>query len=139
MFNFYRIAAASLLSAMIVACGPLPAAKGCAFGSVTRLYLGRDTPAGALTEGQWEQFVAETVTPRFPDGFTVLDAQGLWRAADGSVRKEATRVIEVVHSDDPRTRARVRSVAVDYQHRFAQQSVLVSTSPTYQCMDFSGA
>jgi hypothetical protein len=79
------------------------------------------------------------VTPRFPDGFTVLDAQGQWRAADGSVRKEATRVIEVVHSDDPRTRARVRSVAVDYQHRFAQQSVLVSTSPTYQCMDFSGA
>jgi hypothetical protein len=139
MFSFYKITAASLLSAMIVACGPLPAAKGCEFGSVTRLYLGRDTPAGVLTEGQWEQFVAETVTPRFPEGFTVLDAHGQWRAADGSVHKEPTRVLEVVHSDNPRARARVRAVAVDYQQRFAQQSVLVSTSPTYQCMNFSGA
>lgn len=56
----------------------------CSEGAVSRLYFGQTTPVGALTELQWRAFVAESVTLRFPAGFTELQAQGHWR--DGPVQ-----------------------------------------------------
>lgn len=33
----------------------------------------------SLREDEWETFLDTFVTPRFPDGFTVLNALGQWR------------------------------------------------------------
>lgn len=43
----------------------------------TELYFGRNIPTGGIvSESDWQKFVDEAVTPRFPGGMTVLDADG---------------------------------------------------------------
>jgi uncharacterized protein DUF3574 len=32
-----------------------------------------------LTDAEWAEFAAQTITPNFPDGFTVFDGEGQWR------------------------------------------------------------
>ena len=41
------------------------------------LYFGLAKGDGSLvSEAEWDAFLADTVTPRFPDGLTVYDARG---------------------------------------------------------------
>jgi starvation-inducible outer membrane lipoprotein len=41
------------------------------------LYFGRNIPTGGeVSDAQWRQFLDEVVTPRFPDGLSVLDVHG---------------------------------------------------------------
>ncbi|MBV9833354.1 MAG: DUF3574 domain-containing protein, partial [Alphaproteobacteria bacterium] len=44
------------------------------------LYFGRNIPGGGeVSDAQWRQFLDEVVTPRFPDGLSVLDVYGQWK------------------------------------------------------------
>ena len=126
-------AVSALLALTLAACGPYAPIQQCANGSVTRLYMGQATPSGHVTDAEWQQFITETVTPRFPEGFTVLNAHGQWRGPDGGIRQEETRVLEIVHDDDPQSQAQVRALAHAYKRRFSQESVLLTQSPSYQC------
>ena len=46
------------------------------------LFMGRSGDAGEVVDdAAWDAFLGETVTPRFPDGLTVLDAHGQWRGS----------------------------------------------------------
>jgi Protein of unknown function (DUF3574) len=105
----------------------------CNDGIVSRLYFGQATPKGVVTEAQWRAFVADSVTPRFPDGFTELRAQGHWRSDRGTVIGEDTRIVEIAHDHAALSRERVRAVAAEYKSRFAQQSVLVAQFLSFQC------
>jgi hypothetical protein len=90
----------------------------------TRLFCGLTTPdGGVVSDDAWRAFVAEVVTPRFPDGLTVLDAHGQYRAADG-IHREETRVLLVVHRDDARAEAAIVEIVAEYRRRFRQDSVL---------------
>jgi hypothetical protein len=126
-------ASAALIALTLTACGPLAPIQQCGNGSVTRLYLGQATPSGTVTDAEWQQFITETVTPRFPEGFTVLNAQGQWRSRDGGIHREDTRVLEIVHRDDPASQAQLRALAHAYKRRFSQESVLLTQLPSYQC------
>jgi hypothetical protein len=108
-------------------------ADACFDGAVSRLYLGQATPVGVVTDAQWRAFVADSVTPRFPAGFTELRASGHWRDDRGSPIEEGTRIVEIAHDRSALARERVRAVAVDYKRRFAQQSVLVTRFESFQC------
>jgi hypothetical protein len=105
----------------------------CSEGAVSRLYFGQTTPVGAVTELQWRAFVAESVTLRFPAGFTELQAQGHWRDGRGTTIEEGTRIVEIIHDGEPLSRERIREVAADYEHRFAQQSVLITQAQSFHC------
>ena len=105
----------------------------CSEGLVSRLYMGQTTPAGDVTQMQWRAFVAESVTPRFPGGFTELQAHGHWRDDRGVITEEGTRIVEIVHDGEPLSRERVREIAAAYKHRFAQQSVLITQAPSFRC------
>jgi Protein of unknown function (DUF3574) len=131
-----RVAALSftcVLVSLLGACTPDDSVEPCFAGQISRVYLGQSTPNGTVTDAQWQQFITESVTPRFPRGFTVLAAEGQWRGANGEMQHEATRVLEIAHDHNPYTRARVHDLANDYKRQFAQQSVLVTQVPSYQC------
>lgn len=113
---------------------PRETATTCADGMVSRLYFGQSTPTGVVTDAQWRAFIVESVTPRFPSGFTELQAHGRWRDSRGAVIDEATRILEIAHDDAPLARASVRVVAADYKSQFAQQSVLITQFASYQCL-----
>ena len=51
----------------------------------TTLYFGLTHRAGRVSESQWQAFLREEVTPRFPDGLTVWQTDGQWRKSDGRI------------------------------------------------------
>jgi hypothetical protein len=126
-----RAAVSLALAAVLGACAPsldAPPPHACAVGAprvVAQLFFGRNAKDRApVTEAEWQGFVDSVVTPQFPDGFTVLDAQGQWRNPQtGAIVREAAKVIVVAVPRDAPIRARIDAVAQAYKQRFAQQSV----------------
>lgn len=93
----------------------------------TQLFFGAAIGDGGtrVDDGAWRAFVEAAILPRFPDGFTVMDAQGLWRsAATGGVVREPSRILLVLHPDDAESNRRLDAIAADYKARFRQDSVL---------------
>lgn len=94
----------------------------------TTLYFGSARPKGSVSELEWQIFLRDEVTARFPDGLTVWDAQGQWRASQGSLEHERTKVLLLVHPDTPAARESVLAVIEHYRKAFDQQSVLWETA-----------
>lgn len=82
-----------------------------------------------VTEAGWRQFVVRELTPRFPDGLTVIDARGQWRDANGAPVRERAKLVIVVTADDSGSRARIAAAAAAYKARFRQKSVGVLMRP----------
>jgi hypothetical protein len=109
------------------------AALQCTPQTVSRLYFGMDSPHGAVGDAAWQDFVAQEIGPRLPDGFTLWAARGQWRAGDGTVHSEESRVLEIVGHDGPPLRQALAEIVGRYKLRFAQESVLVTQSPARAC------
>lgn len=112
--------------------GAEPEADRCRTGVHEHLYFGLQTPWGELTQHDWESFVARHVEARFPQGFTVLHAQGQWHDGRGTVR-EASRVLHIVRDDRNDADERVRQIIHHYKRDFAQSSVLRVRSAALAC------
>lgn len=103
-------------------CSPAETQAGCAVA--TQLFFGLSRPGGpAVSAAEWQAFLADTVTPRFPAGFTVSAAEGQWRQDDTTIVRESSRILLIVHragEDD----AAIAALIEAYKARFHQQSVL---------------
>lgn len=116
---------AALLALTVSACVTLPRSDGLRDAHLERLYFGRNIGDSAVvSDSAWAVFVRETITPAFPEGATVWDAAGQWRAPDGTIVRERSFVVELLHLVTPDVERRVESVMAEYKRRFAQQSVL---------------
>lgn len=95
---------------------------------VADLMFGRNI-GGALgvSERGFARFVDAEVTPRFPDGLTILDTRGQYRSASGALTREAGKVITIVLADEARDLPRLAEVAEAYKRRFRQELVGVVT------------
>jgi len=106
---------------------------GCVTNDVwlrNELYFGLQKRDGSrVTEQEWTAFVDEAVTPRFPEGLTVLDATGQWRNSSGAVTREPTKVIVIFHPRDPALESKLDEIRRLYRERFNQESVLKATAP----------
>lgn len=80
-----------------------------------------------VSEAAFQRFLDEQVTPRFPDGLTVIDGEGRWRAQDGVQVAEASKVVTLVTADGPVERARIEAIRQAYIRMFRQDSVLLLT------------
>ncbi len=90
-----------------------------------RLFFGRDIPGGgSVSEQEWATFLAEVVTPRFPDGLTVLRGEGQWRGANGAVVREPSFVMEIDHPPSAALDAALDEIAAEYKRRFRQEAVM---------------
>lgn len=94
----------------------------------TTLYFGTNRPKGSVSELEWQVFLRDDVTGRFPEGLTVWDAQGQWRMPDGTVDQERSKVLLLVHADTAAARDAVQAVIARYRTAFEQQSVLWETA-----------
>ena len=94
----------------------------------TTLYFGSARPKGSVSELEWQIFLRDEVTARFPEGLTVWDAQGQWRGSSGSVEHERAKVLLLVHPDTATARLSVMAVIDRYRKALDQESVLWETS-----------
>jgi hypothetical protein len=99
------------------------------------LYFGRNRPAGGeVSDAEWEGFLTDIVTPRFPSGLTVVHAIGQWRGASGQVEREKTAIVSLLHNGDSTAQASVTAIAAEYKSRFGQEAVL--RERIYTCSSF---
>src|SRR5580658_862505 len=70
-----------------------------------------DSPDDSVAEIRWQAFLDREVTPRFPDGLTVLDAYGQWRD----------------HPKDAPSRAAIDAIRSAFKAETHDKSVLLAT------------
>ena len=114
---------------------PAPASAQCEPGdsALVRdvIYFGRNRPDGGIVaDGEWQAFLDEVVTPRFPAGLTVVSGAGQWRGESGVVVRERAEVLTVLHAGDETSRRAVAEITGDYRRRFSQEAVLRERVPT---------
>ncbi len=79
---------------------------------------------GTISEEQWREFLADTVTPRFPDGLTVLSGNGQWRDSSGEVLREGSKLLIIYAPPGEDGRRAIDEISEEYERRFDQESVL---------------
>jgi hypothetical protein len=131
------IAAASLT--MLAGCAALPAPV-CLPPSQpmlsAELAFGRNIGDRlAVSDAEFARFATEEITPRFPDGLTIVDSVGQWRdTARGRLVHEKGKLVTLVFAEDSAKRAALSQIADAYKQRFRQQAVMVSVRPS--CVSF---
>ncbi len=89
----------------------------------------------SVGDAAWAMFLAREITPRFPDGLTVIDAAGQWRdPAGGRLAREPSKLVIIVTADGAAVDAKIAAIVDAYKRRFQQKSVGVVTSPA--CVTF---
>ena len=139
----FRSLAAALVVAALIGATPIPALAAeaaCAEGAYAmarlELYFGTQRPGGAaVTDAEWAAFLDEEVTPRFPDGLTVLRGNGQWRNSKGVVTKETSAVLVILYTPAPEKEAAIEDIRAAYKDRFEQESVMRVDGST-QCVSF---
>ena len=95
-----------------------------------QLFFGLDHADGrSVSPEEWEAFVAETITPRFPSGLSVLDVRGQWQRPDGVIERENTKMVMLAHPPPADAgMALVDEISREYQRRFDQDPVFRAIS-----------
>lgn len=96
-----------------------------------QLFLGRQNPAWPVTEPEVRRFVDQEITPRFPQGVTVLDGGGQWR--EDQMLRDAFKVVSFLLPADGPFLAKIDAVRAAYRTQFRQDTVLVVAEPA--CVD----
>jgi hypothetical protein len=127
---------ALLMLPLLAGCAAQPAAPvaacppGTEAATIAEAFFGRSAAGReVVSDDDWARFMAEVVTPAFPDGLTVLDGAGQWRARNGRVARERSKVLVVALPGGTAAAAleRLAPVRAAYRARFGQESVMVAT------------
>jgi hypothetical protein len=100
-----------------------------------QLFFGRnigDKPG--VSDADFRRFMDEDVTPKFPDGLTVMDGGGQWRGEENRLIREASKVVLIVLPKGRDVSGRIDAVRTAYKSRFHQEAVLLITQAA--CVSF---
>ncbi|CAI8030397.1 hypothetical protein GBAR_LOCUS17244 [Geodia barretti] len=90
-----------------------------------RLFLGRNVgDIEVVSDADWDAFLADIVTPRFPDGLSALDVAGQWRGEDGNIERERSKMLLILAPPDTSPLDQLNEVSAEYKRRFSQDAVL---------------
>jgi hypothetical protein len=89
------------------------------------LSFGRSIDGGGqVSDADWASFLATEVTPRFPDGLSVIEMAGQYHGPSGEVARERSKLVVIVVFDAPAHFEKVRAIVESYRTRFRQHMVL---------------
>ncbi|HYH11808.1 MAG TPA: DUF3574 domain-containing protein [Thermomicrobiales bacterium] len=104
----------------------------------TELYFGTTRPDGTdVTPGEWQEFLDEEITPRFPAGLTILEGYGQFLNEEGVIAAEESVVLIVFYpaAEVESASASFEEIRDAYEEQFDQESVLrVDSEPV--CVSF---
>ena len=127
------------LSFVLVGCATAPPPPACPAGQEYRhtaqLFFGRNVgDKTGVSEADFRRFVDEELTPRFPDGLTVLDGGGQWRGDENRLIREASKVVLIVLPKGREVPGRIDAARSAYKTRFHQDAVLLISQSA--CVSF---
>jgi hypothetical protein len=111
----------------------------------TELFFGLSKSGrSTVTEREFQQFVNREVTPRFPDGLTLLSGSGQFENSSNKIVRESANLLILIYpadklspSDTEPTTSRtqkIEQIRKAYKVAFKQESVLRSDEPA--CVSF---
>jgi hypothetical protein len=110
----------------------------CAAGEAmveTMLFLGMARPGGQVSEEEFGRFIETEVTPRWKEGYTILQGQGLWYSEQRQItEREPSRVLVRFHDGSQEASAGVEAIRAAYIRAFTQDAVL--RTDRMACADF---
>jgi len=144
--KIHRSLLAAVLALQLAACAttPAPVASSTLQGDAahpaqtqgwvdTRLFFGlgpADHPEQGISEVQWRSFLDKEVTPRFPDGLTVIDVYGQWQGKQETAPERLhSKLLVIYYPDTPDNRGKVEAIRAAWKQRTGDQSVLRVTQP----------
>ncbi|UWZ82979.1 DUF3574 domain-containing protein [Occallatibacter riparius] len=99
----------------------------------TKLYFGlgpADHPEQGISEAKWREFLDREVTPRFPDGLSVLDVYGQWLSKGQTVPERLhTKMLVIYYADSAENRGKIDGIRAAWKKMTGDQSVLRVTEP----------
>lgn len=99
----------------------------------TKLYFGlgpADHPEQGVSEAQWRAFLDKEVTPRFPDGLTVIDVYGQWQGKQESMPERLhSKMLLIYYPDSSDNRGKIEAIRAAWKQHTGDQSVLRVTQP----------
>jgi hypothetical protein len=97
----------------------------------TELFFGTAREDGVVTEEEFRKFVDEKVTPRFPDGLTLLKGDGQFKGEDNVTIKEQSFVLILLYPQETFTKSsqKIERIRELYKGQFEQESVLRVDDP----------
>jgi Protein of unknown function (DUF3574) len=103
-------------------CSIIPASKPFAR---TELFFGLSKPDGTeVNNFEFQRFLDREVTPRFPDGFTVISGQGQFKDTSGVILKERSKLLILLYPVSTTSTQQIEKIRKAYVTAFQQQSVL---------------
>jgi hypothetical protein len=111
-----------------------PAHPGRTSGWVdTKLYFGlgpADDPGKGISESAWRAFLDKEVTPRFPDGLSVLDVYGQWQGkGETAPERIRTKLLVIDYPDNQENHDKIEAIRVAWKQLTGDQSVMRVTEP----------
>lgn len=91
----------------------------------TELFFGLARPVGSMISAdEFQQFVDREVTPRFPEGLTLLGGDGQFRNAGGATIREGSKVLILLYAPDGDHSRGIEAIRAAYTTAFQQESVM---------------
>lgn len=99
----------------------------------TKLYFGlgpADVPDKGVPDAAWRDFLDHEVTPRFPDGLSVIDVYGQWQGKQQKTPERVrTKLLIIDYPDTRDNRDRIDAIRLAWKKKTGDQSVLKVTQP----------
>ena len=129
---FTLLAAPTLFVSALPAADQRPTAASAEVWARTELYFGTNKSDNTeVTDTQFQNFIDNEVTPRFPDGLTLLTGNGQFRNSAGVLIREKSHVLILFYPVQTKdANKKIQDIRGAYKSYFAQESVLRADSLT---------
>lgn len=98
--------------------------KGEIFARTELLFGLSRSNAPDITEEEFQGFIDLQVTPRFPEGLTLLAGNGQFKDSAGNIIQEGSKLLILLYPFSKDRSALVDEVRAEYKSAFQQESVL---------------
>jgi hypothetical protein len=106
----------------------------------TELFFGTNRPDGQppVSDEEFRAFLDSEITPRFPDGLTLVSALGQFRNASGVIVQERSLLLVLLYpAETQRASSRkIERIRSAYKRQFQQESVLRVDDPMFVWASF---
>jgi hypothetical protein len=94
----------------------------------TRLYFGLGpigNPEQGVSEADWRGFLDREVSPRFPDGLSVVDVYGQWQGKNQTTPERLwSKMLIIDYRDTVENRAKIEAIRSAWKQKTGDQSVM---------------
>ena len=78
----------------------------------------------------WNEYLDRVVTPRFPEGLTLIEASGQWRVKpDQKPRRSGSKILVLIHEATEEKFRKLDEIRSIWKERSGHRSVLKVTNP----------